>query len=139
MKSPRVKVLVGLLLAFILLAFFFRGIDWGALGQALATARPLPLAGLLLATIASFVVRAWRWGDLLAPLGKVRFADLFSATMVGFAASLLVPRSGELLRPWLISRRQPIPATAGFATVVIERLVLRGVLPSVCRMAAPTA
>lgn len=123
MTFPRAKSLVGLLLAVLLLAFFLRGVDWDALVQALGGARPLPLAGLVLATLASFVVRAWRWGDLLAPLGRVRPADLFSATMVGFAAGLLVPRSGELLRPWLISRRQPIPTSAGFATIVIERLI----------------
>ena len=122
-KSQRAKFLVGLILAFLLLAFFFRGIDWRGLGQALGGARPLPLVGLVLVTLAAYVVRAWRWGGLLAPLGRVRLADLFSATMVGFASSLIVPRSGELLRPWLISRRHSIPTSAGFATIVIERLI----------------
>ncbi len=68
-------------------------------------------------------MRAWRWGDLLAPLGRVGYADLFSATMVGFASGLLVPRAGELLRPWLVSRRHPIPTSAGFATIILERLI----------------
>jgi hypothetical protein len=43
--------------------------------------------------------------------------------MVGFASGLLVPRAGELLRPWLVSRRHPIPVSAGFATIILERLV----------------
>jgi hypothetical protein len=43
--------------------------------------------------------------------------------MVGFASGLLVPRAGELLRPWLVSRRYPIPTSAGFATIILERLV----------------
>lgn len=123
MKSQRTKFLAGLLLAFVLLAFFFREVDWSGLGQALGAARPLPLAGLILVTVAAYAVRAWRWGDLLLPLGRVGHAELFSATMIGFASSLLVPRSGELLRPWLISRRQPIPTSAGFATIIIERLI----------------
>jgi uncharacterized protein (TIRG00374 family) len=111
------------LLAAALLALFFRGIDWSALGQALQGARALPLAGLVLVTLAVYAMRAWRWGDLLAPLGRVGYADLFFATMVGFASGLLVPRAGELLRPWLISRRHPIPTSAGFATIILERLV----------------
>jgi uncharacterized protein (TIRG00374 family) len=119
----RGRLLLGALLAAALLAWFFRGIDWSALGQALRTARPLPLLGLVLVTIGVYSVRAWRWGDLLAPLGRVGYADLFSATMVGFASGLLVPRAGELLRPWLVSRRHPIPTSAGFATIIIERLV----------------
>jgi hypothetical protein len=97
--------------------------DWAALGGALRDARILPLVGLVLVTLAVYSVRAWRWGDLLLPLGRVAFADLFSATMVGFASGLLIPRAGELVRPWLISRRYPIPTSAGFATIILERLV----------------
>jgi uncharacterized protein (TIRG00374 family) len=122
-KGQWKRLLAGAVLAAVLLALFFRGIDWGALGQALRTARPLPLLGLVLVTVGVYSVRAWRWGDLLAPLGRVGFADLFSATMVGFASGLLVPRAGELLRPWLVSRRHPIPTSAGFATIILERLV----------------
>jgi glycosyltransferase 2 family protein len=115
--------MVGLLLAALLLALFFRGVDWRELGRALGHARPLPLAGMVLTTVGVYAVRSWRWGGLLAPLGRVRYADLFSATYVGFASGLLVPRAGEILRPWLISRRYPIPTSAGFATIIIERLV----------------
>ena len=32
-------------------------------------------------------------------------------------------RAGELLRPWLISRRHPIATSAGFATIILERLL----------------
>jgi uncharacterized protein (TIRG00374 family) len=122
-KGQRGRLLVGAVLAAVLLALFFRGMDWSALGQALRGARPLPLAGLVLVTVLVYAARAWRWGDLLAPLGRVRYADLFTATMVGFASGLLVPRAGELLRPWLVSRRYPIPTSAGFATIILERLV----------------
>jgi uncharacterized membrane protein YbhN (UPF0104 family) len=116
------QLLVGALLALVLLAFFFRGVDWAALGAALRGARLLPLAGLVLVTLLAYAARAWRWGDMLLPLGRVRYPDLFSATMVGFATGLLIPRAGELVRPWLVSRRYPIPTSAGFATIILERL-----------------
>jgi glycosyltransferase 2 family protein len=120
----KVQLLGGALLAAVLLAFFFRGVDWTALGTALREARLLPLAGLVLVTIAIYAVRAWRWGDLLLPLGRVGFGDLFSATMVGFASGLLIPRAGELVRPWLVARRYPsISTSAGFATIILERLI----------------
>jgi uncharacterized protein (TIRG00374 family) len=122
-KAQSGRLAAGAVLALLLLALFFRGIDWNALGQALAAARPLPLLGLVLVTVLVYSARAWRWGDLLAPLGRVGFADLFSATMVGFASGLLVPRAGEILRPWLISRRHAISTSAGFATIILERLV----------------
>lgn len=122
MTKQKGQLLVGALLALVLLAFFFRGVDWSALGAALRGARLVPLAGLVVVTLAAYAARAWRWGDLLLPLGRVRYPDLFSATMVGFATGLLIPRAGELVRPWLVSRRYPIPTSAGFATIILERL-----------------
>ncbi len=123
MNAERGRLLLGVLAAAVLLAIFFRGLDWGALGRALAGARLLPLAGFVLLTVVLYGIRAWRWGGLLAPLGRVGYGDLFSATMVGFASGLLIPRAQELLRPWLVSRRYPIPTSAGFATIILERLV----------------
>jgi hypothetical protein len=97
--------------------------DWTALAQALRGARPAWLAGLVAATVLVYLVRAWRWGHLLAPLARVGLADLFSATMVGFLSGLVIPRAGEVVRPWLVSRRHPVPLSAGFATIILERLV----------------
>jgi uncharacterized protein (TIRG00374 family) len=123
-NGERARLLLGAAAAVALLLLFFRGLDWAALGRALAGARPLALAAVALVTVLVYSVRAWRWGGLLAPLGRVGFADLFSATMVGFASGLLIPRAGELLRPWLVSRRhREIPTSAGFATIILERLI----------------
>ena len=108
MRGQRGRLVAGALLAAILLALFFRGVDWAALGRALQEAhRPL-LVGLVLVTVVNYALRAWRWGDLLAPMGRVPFSDLLSATFVGFASGLLIPRAQEIMRPWLVSRRHPI-------------------------------
>ncbi len=123
MSAERGRLLLGGLAALGLLALFFRGMDWAALGRALGSARPLPLCGVVVLTVVLYGVRAWRWGALLAPLGRVGFRDLFSATIVGFASGLLVPRAGEILRPWLVSRRHAIPTPAGLATIILERLI----------------
>lgn len=123
MTRQKGQLLGGALLALVLLAFFFRGVDWAALGRALRDARMLPLAGLVLVTTLVYAARAWRWGALLRPLGRVGLGDLFSATMVGFASGLLIPRAAELVRPWLVSRRHAIPTSAGFATIILERLI----------------
>jgi uncharacterized protein (TIRG00374 family) len=122
-NRERARLLAGAIAALLLLAVFFRGVSWAALGQALAGARWLPLAGLVLVTVVIYGVRAVRWGGLLRPLGRVRLSDLVSATFVGFATGLLVPRAGEIARPWLVSRRYPIGLSAGFATIILERLV----------------
>ncbi len=83
----------------------------------------MALLGVVGLTGAAYWARAWRWGDLMQPIVVVPQRDLLSATVLAFASSLVVPRSGEILRPWLISRRHAITLSAGFATIVIERLV----------------
>jgi uncharacterized protein (TIRG00374 family) len=122
-SAERWRLLAGALAAALLLAFFFRGMDWASLGHALAAARLLPLAVFVVVSVLIYVVRAWRWGWLLQPLARVRFVDLFSATMVGFTSGLLIPRAGELVRPWLVSRRYPVPFSAGLATIILERII----------------
>lgn len=123
MSSRRWRLAGGALLALVLLALFFRGVDWTELGAAFRTANHLYLAGVAVTTVVTYLLRAWRWGSLLAPLAPVPFVDLVSATFVGFMTGLLVPRAGEVVRPYLISRRHRIRTSAGFASIILERLL----------------
>src|SRR5204862_182658 len=44
--------------------------------------------------------------------------------VIGFAASFILPaRPGEVLRPYLLARREGLPPTAAFATIILERLL----------------
>jgi uncharacterized protein (TIRG00374 family) len=70
------------------------------------------------------LVRAERWQYLLAPLGPTRFWVAFRTTTIGFAVSYILPaRAGEVLRPYLLARRERLPATAAFATIIVERIL----------------
>jgi hypothetical protein len=60
----------------------------------------------------------------LAPIGSTRFVTAFETTVIGFAASFLLPaRPGEVLRPYLLAKREGLPATPAFATIILERLL----------------
>jgi uncharacterized protein (TIRG00374 family) len=117
------RVGLSLLLAVGLLFLFFRGVDWNAMGRALRAADPIHLGGVVLVTLVTYAARAWRWGFLLAPLARVPFPRLFSATLIGFMTGLLIPRAGEVVRPYLVARNYPVSISAGFASIVLERLV----------------
>ena len=64
-------------------------------------------------------------------------------TVIGFAASAVLPaRAGEVLRPWLLARKEGLSATAAFATIILERvldtvmvLLLFGAVPASRRSA----
>ncbi|MGH2604796.1 MAG: lysylphosphatidylglycerol synthase transmembrane domain-containing protein, partial [Dehalococcoidia bacterium] len=87
-------------------------------------ADPLALLLALAATGAAYVVRALRWQYLLAPIGATHFGTAFRTTVIGFAASALLPaRAGEVIRPYLLAKREGLSATSAFATVILERLL----------------
>jgi hypothetical protein len=69
--------------------------------------------------------RAWRWNNLLAPLGvKLRGGPLLAISSVGFLAILALPaRLGEFVRPGLIRQQSGMSASAGLGTVAVERVV----------------
>lgn len=107
-----------------LLAWFLRGIDFHELGRVLGNAHPGFIAAAVLVTLQTYTFRAWRWQALLAPIGGASFRNSFRITVIGFTATNLLPgRLGEVLRPYLISRAEPVSAPAAFATILIERLL----------------
>jgi uncharacterized protein (TIRG00374 family) len=111
-------------LAIALLAVFLRNADLARVWTEMKSARLDLLLGALLLTLAMYVVRAERWQYLLAPLGPTRFSVAFRTTVIGFAASFILPaRAGEVLRPYLLARQERLPATAAFATVIVERML----------------
>jgi glycosyltransferase 2 family protein len=123
LKGQRTRIALGGSAALILLAFFFRGVDWAVLGRTFSEARPLYLLAMVATVVATYLLRAWRWGYLLSPLERVPFNRLFSATIIGFTAAMAIPRAGEILRPYLVSRHHKISTSAGFATIILERLL----------------
>ena len=124
MRSGRVwRLATGGLLAAVLLYFFLRGVAWGEIALAMRSADRIDLALVLVSTVVVYASRAWRWGYLLAPLARVPFRRLLSATVVGFMTGLVVPRAGEVVRPYLVARRHDTTTSAAFATIILERLV----------------
>ena len=120
----RARTVLILLLTVGLLGYFLRNADMAQVWAEIRRARPGLLAGAVLITGLTYVLRAVRWQYVLAPLGETHFSNAFRATVIGFAASFLLPaRAGEVIRPLLLARREGLPATATFATIILERLM----------------
>ncbi len=118
------RTIVVLLVAAGLLALFLRNTDLREVGTEMARARLSLVALAIAVTGLTYVLRALRWQYLLLPIGRVRFSVALKTTLIGFAATALLPaRAGELLRPYLLARKEGLSATATFATVIVERLL----------------
>jgi uncharacterized protein (TIRG00374 family) len=118
------KFLIGLTLAVILIYLSLKNIDYRSIFMELQKVN----YKLLVLTVPLFVfiqfLRSVRWGIILSPIEKIKQNKLFPITCVGFMAIALVPmRTGELLRPYLISKRSTIPFSSAVATILIERIL----------------
>ena len=118
------RTLVVIVLAVGLIAIFLRNADFTRVWTAMKGARPEMVLASLVATVLTYVVRTERWQYLLGPLGPTRFRVVLRTTVIGFAASAILPaRAGEVLRPYLLARREGLNATATFATILVERVL----------------
>ena len=118
------RTILGVALAVGLLAVFLRSADLERVWSEMQSARGDLLALSLALTGVMYLVRAERWQYLLHPLGETRFWVAFKTTVIGFAASFVLPaRAGEVLRPYLLAREERLPATAAFATIIVERML----------------
>jgi len=130
------KLILGILLSALLVWLSVRGIRFQDVADGFRSIR----YGFLLPAVAGMLVmqvlRAWRWGLILKPLESVRPWTVFEISNVGFMAITALPaRLGELVRPYLVSRRSGIRMTAALGTILVER-VMDGVAVLLLAMAA---
>lgn len=100
----------------------FRNVQLDELG---ATLRRVNGTWLLVSIGVSFLImvfRAWRWQLELRPLEQVPFGRLWVITAVAYMAINLLPvRLGEVVRPWLLSRRSSVSFSNVVGNVVVEK------------------
>lgn len=116
---------LGILLSVVLLVVVLYRADLSKVAAALRGAdyRYLPLVVLIYLT--SFLLRSWRWEILLRPVKPgIGFSRLFSTIIIGWTTNNLLPaRVGELVRAYLIGKRESISKSASLATIVVERIL----------------
>ena len=118
------KFLFLLLLAVLILWWFGRKLDWVEVGRSLKAADWKLLAAGVVTVSATYLLRAYRWRTLLAPLApQAGLRPLFAATTVGFGAVFLFGRAGEVVRPVVLPLYDKRVRPAGsFVTIMLERL-----------------
>src|SRR5215217_5729736 len=112
------------LLTVVLVGLFLRNINWSEAWDKTRQANTGWLVLAVVVTLQTYLLRAWRWRVLMRPLGGAAFRTAFRTSVIGFAASFLLPaRAGEVLRPYLLARQEGLNAASTFATVIVERLL----------------
>jgi hypothetical protein len=92
--------------------------------EAFAELAPWAVPIYLLSLIGVHWFRAARWRYLLQTVGEVRLRDVVSTSFTGFAAILFLPlRMGEVVRPYLVSKRGAVGGWQAAGTVAAERVI----------------
>ncbi len=84
------------------------------------------LAPLIAVALASHVIRAWRWQELMRALPEQPHVPLkiaFGGVMVGYMVNYALPRVGELVRCTHVAGLAKLRLGAVFGTVVTERIL----------------
>ncbi len=118
------KFWLGVIIGLFFLALAFWGQDFKAIGQSLSEANYLWLIPALVAYFIGVGVRAVRWQYLLSPIQKISVQRLFPVVVIGYMANNVLPvRMGEIVRAYVLGRREGVRKTAGLATIVVERIM----------------
>ncbi len=124
LRRPSVHLAVSIGISVIFLVLAFRGTDLSQIWVAIRGANYWWLLVSFGILLVSHLVRAWRWGFLLAPMKEgIGLRNLFSGVIIGYFVNNLLPRAGEIARPYAIGKLERISGSAALGTVVVERVM----------------
>lgn len=67
--------------------------------------------------------RTWRWHYMLRHMKPIPLARLFPVVCIGYFGNNVYPfRAGEVIRSYVLKRREDVAITSSLATVIIERI-----------------
>lgn len=120
----RFKFWVGFLISAVFFYFFARQLDWGEVWHNISSINVLYLLLFFVLHMVAFWFRAQRWHYLLLPIKKIKVWTVFKMVMICFMGNNIFPaRLGEIIRVYVIARREQISKSATMATIVLERLM----------------
>lgn len=122
---PIIQILLPLVLGGAILWWMYRGFDWATLQSAFVGDVDWTWMWLSFPFgILAQVFRGIRWRQALQPLGEhPRLHTCVNAIFLSYASSLVVPRSGEVLRCGVLKRYDGVSFSRGVGTVVTERII----------------
>jgi uncharacterized membrane protein YbhN (UPF0104 family) len=130
MRSAWLKIVIAVLAIAALAALAYRSRDaihlanfnWSRLEAELAGTRKSFLIAALGAIHLAYLMRALRWRRFTRYLGPSSLVDVWTGTMIGFAAMFLLGRAAEPVRPLLLARKCRMAVSSEFGIYVLERL-----------------
>lgn len=114
---------LGMVVSLILLYFAFRNQNFGLVWEIVKQADYLWVIPGVAAYMIALWARAWRWHYLLKPIRSVSTSRMFPIVTIGYMGNNIYPyRAGEVLRAYILKKREGVAMSASFATIIVERV-----------------
>lgn len=127
MDKKRLIVSIAVFLILAALVYFqfreWQEFDWAKFRGLSSQIRWFHVLHAVLWIYFGYVLRAIRWKIFLRPVRpKASFVGMIGPTLIGFTGLALLGRPGELIRPYLIARREKLPFSSQMGVWAIERI-----------------
>jgi uncharacterized membrane protein YbhN (UPF0104 family) len=126
MNKKRILVFGVVLVLLCLLVYLqiraWKTFDWAMFWSRTEHVNWLYIFAGLAFTYLAYVLRAVRWRIFLKPAKKTTTARLLAPQFVGFAALALLGRAGEMIRPYIIAKKERLTFTSQVAVWGVERI-----------------
>lgn len=114
---------LGILLSIILLMWVLKDCNFAEIWRTLKEANFLYLIPIAALIVLDFSLRAVRWSVLFENPRALKWKNLFVSMMIGYLANNILPaRGGELIRIWILGKRENVPKSTVLATVMVEKV-----------------
>lgn len=123
-SKNKINLVIGVLISLLCLYLAFRKVNFIEMFQALKNANYWYLIPAIATGFFSHFLRAFRWRYLLDPIRRFSLGRLFSSLIIGYAVNTFMPAHlGEFVRAYVLSKKEQIPMSPVFATIVVERII----------------
>src|SRR5271167_930024 len=115
-------VLIVLCLLIYLQVRTWKTFNWRVFWSRTDQVNPLGLVAGIALTYLAYVLRAVRWRIFLKPVCKTTTARLLAPQFIGFSALAMLGRAGEMIRPYIIAKKERLTFTSQIAVWGVERI-----------------
>ena len=117
------KFWLGVVVSVVFLTLALRGLDLEGFWTTVRQANYWWLVPGVAVYFGAVWARTWRWHYMLRHVKRIPLGRLFPVVVIGYMGNNLYPaRAGEVLRSYVLRRKEGVPVGVSLATVVLERL-----------------
>jgi uncharacterized protein (TIRG00374 family) len=117
------KFWLGVVVSVVFLSLALRGLDLEGFWTTVRHANYWWLIPGVAVYFCAVWARTWRWHYMLRHIKPIPLTRLFPVVVIGYMGNNVYPaRAGEVLRSYVLKRKEGVPVGVSLATVVLERL-----------------